>query len=132
MSTSAIDRKCVKLALYDLLFAAVTALGGFVYEQFSHGVYSGFMVYAFLPPLVLGACPLLKGAAGALGRAAVPLGHHCADSRLSVSRSAGDLRHDESTRNGVLDCGRRVLCRKPCGGREKMMIHPFDKSAPMR
>ena len=59
MSTSAIDRKCVKLALYDLLFAAVTALGGFVYEQFSHGVYSDFMVYAFLLPLVLGACPLL-------------------------------------------------------------------------
>ena len=59
MSTSAIDRKCVKLALYDLLFAAVTALGGFVYEQFSHEVYSGFMVYAFLPPLVLGSCPLL-------------------------------------------------------------------------
>lgn len=59
MSTSAIDRKCVKLAFYHLLFAAVTALGGFVYEQFSHGVYSGFMVYAFLPPLVLGACPLL-------------------------------------------------------------------------
>lgn len=59
MSTSAIDRKCVKLALYDLLFAAVTALGGFVYEQFSHGVYSDFMVYAFLPPLVLGASPLL-------------------------------------------------------------------------
>ena len=55
MSTSAIDRKCVKLALYHLLFAAVTALGGFVYEQFSHGVYSDFMVYAFLPPLVLGA-----------------------------------------------------------------------------
>ena len=69
MSTSAIDRKCVKLALYDLLFAAVTALGGFVYEQFSHGVYSGFMVYAFLPPLVLGACPLLIRA---LRRKALP------------------------------------------------------------
>ena len=54
MSTSAIDRKCVKLAFYHLLFAAVTALGGFVYEQFSHGVYSDFMVYAFLPTLVLG------------------------------------------------------------------------------
>ena len=131
MSTSAIDRKCVKLAFYHLLFAAVTALGGFVYEQFSHGVYSDFMVYAFLPPLVLGACPLLiralrgKAAAGALVRAAVPLGHHCADSRLSVPRGAGDLRHDESPRNGVLDRRRRVLCRKPCDGREKMMIHPL-------
>ena len=49
----------MKLAFYHLLFAAVTALGGFVYEQFSHGVYSDFMVYAFLPPLVLGSCPLL-------------------------------------------------------------------------
>ena len=60
MSTSAIDRKCVKLALYDLLFAAVTALGGFVYEQFSHGVYSDFMVYAFLPPLVLSLIPMVR------------------------------------------------------------------------
>lgn len=39
----------MKLAFYHLLFAAVTALGGFVYEQFSHGVYSDFMMYAFLP-----------------------------------------------------------------------------------
>lgn len=98
MSTSAIDRKGVKLAFYHLLFAAVTALGGFVYEQFSHGVYSDFMMYAFLPPLVLGACPLLIRA---LRGKALP-GRWC------------------------------VLCRKPCGGREKMMIHPFDKSAPMR
>ena len=78
MSTSAIDRKCVKLAFYHLLFAAVTALGGFVYEQFSHGVYSDFMVYAFLPPLVLGACPLLiralRGKA-LLGRWCVRLYH---------------------------------------------------------
>ena len=58
----------MKLAFYDLLFAAVTALGGFVYEQFSHGVYSGFMVYAFLPPLVLGACPLLILALGGNAR----------------------------------------------------------------
>lgn len=68
----------MKLAFYHLLFAAVTALGGFVYEQFSHGVYSGFMVYAFLPPLVLGACPLLiralRGKA-LLGRWCVRLYH---------------------------------------------------------
>ena len=59
MSTSAIDRKCVKLAFYHLLFAAVTALGGLVYEQISHGVYSGIKVDAFMPPLVMGACPQL-------------------------------------------------------------------------
>lgn len=126
----------MKLALYDLLFAAVTALGGFVYEQFSHGVYSDFMVYAFLPPLVLGACPLLIRAlcGKALpGRWCVRL-YHWGIIALTVGcpRGAGDLRHDESPRNGILDCRRCVPCRKPCGGREKMMIHPFDKSVPMR
>ena len=131
MSTSAIDRKCVKLALYDLLFAAVTALGGFVYEQFSHGVYSGFMAYAFLSPLVLGTCPLLILAlcGKALpGRWCVRL-YHWGIIVLTVGClfqwGAGDLRHDESPRNGVLDCGRCVPCRKPCDGREKMSRIPL-------
>lgn len=59
MSTSAIDRASARLALKDLLFAIFVALAGFIYEQFSHGVYSAFMVYAFLPPLLLGTLPLL-------------------------------------------------------------------------
>ena len=33
------------------------ALFGAVYEQFSHGVYSNYMIYAFTVPLVLGAVP---------------------------------------------------------------------------
>ncbi|MBQ7849657.1 MAG: hypothetical protein IJ343_08060 [Clostridia bacterium] len=32
-------------------------MAGAVYEVFSHGVWSGWMVYAFLFPLVLGALP---------------------------------------------------------------------------
>ena len=59
MSTSAIDRGCARLALKDLFFAAAVALLGLIYEQFSHGIYSAFMAYAFLPALLLGALPLL-------------------------------------------------------------------------
>lgn len=44
------------LGLY-LLATALCALFGAVYERFSHGVYSYFMIYAFACPLLLGAIP---------------------------------------------------------------------------
>ena len=53
MSTSATERTAF---LYLLVTIAVAALGG-TYELFSHGVWSVFMVYAFVFPLVLGAIP---------------------------------------------------------------------------
>ena len=53
MSTSATERTAF---WYLLATIAVAAFGG-VYELFSHGVWSGFMVYAFAFPLVLGAFP---------------------------------------------------------------------------
>lgn len=42
--------------MYLLVTIAVAALGC-TYELFSHGVWSVFMVYAFVFPLVLGALP---------------------------------------------------------------------------
>ncbi|MBQ9674075.1 MAG: hypothetical protein IJV39_05570 [Ruminococcus sp.] len=42
-----------------IIFTIITAGFGFGYEQFSHEVYSMFMIYAFLVPLVLGALPLI-------------------------------------------------------------------------
>ena len=54
------DRKyMLNLALYHLLAAIFCAVFGGVYELFSHGVYSLFMLYAFLIPLVLGTLPFL-------------------------------------------------------------------------
>ena len=53
MSTSATERTAF---LYLLATIVVAAFGG-VYELFSHGVWSGFMVYAFAFPLVLGTLP---------------------------------------------------------------------------
>ncbi len=40
-----------------LISAVCVAFFGAVYEIFSHGVYSNFMIYAFAVPLVLGALP---------------------------------------------------------------------------
>lgn len=39
--------------------ALLIAMAGRIYEQFSHGVYSDFMLYAFLFPLAGGALPYL-------------------------------------------------------------------------
>lgn len=44
--------------MYAVL-AAFCAVFGFVYEQFSHGVFSPFMGYLFLFPLLGGAVPFL-------------------------------------------------------------------------
>lgn len=57
MSASAIDRTALKTAFVYLFVTLLCAAFGAVYEAFSHGVWSGFMVYAFLFPLVLGALP---------------------------------------------------------------------------
>ena len=48
-----------KTAFHHLVFALFCALFGAVYEIFSFGVYSYFMIYAFLIPLLLGTFPLL-------------------------------------------------------------------------
>ena len=61
MSTSAKGHRMPpmqKLILIDLVAALFLALFGAVYELFSHGVYSYFMIYAFAFPLALGALPL--------------------------------------------------------------------------
>ena len=52
-----------RTALRDVLAALFCALFAFVYEQFSHGVWSAAMVFAFVWPL-LGALPYLIALAG--------------------------------------------------------------------
>ena len=60
MSTSEHNfRQTGKTAFLYLLSAGFCALFGGVYEQFSHGVYSMDMIYAFAYPLVGGAIPFL-------------------------------------------------------------------------
>ena len=57
MSASAIDRRLLRTGVTYVIVALLCAVAGGVYECFSHGVWSGFMVYAFLFPLSLGARP---------------------------------------------------------------------------
>ena len=42
-----------------MIAATAFAAFGAIYEHFGHGVYSYFMLYAFMVPLVLGVIPLL-------------------------------------------------------------------------
>lgn len=60
MTLSTLDtKKYGKISLVYLLSAVFLALFGGVYEHFSFGVYSYFMLYAFAFPLVGGALPAI-------------------------------------------------------------------------
>ena len=52
-------RSILKNAFAFLAASTFCAFFGAVYEWFSHGVYSYYMIYAFALPLMLGALPLL-------------------------------------------------------------------------
>ena len=56
---STLDIKHPHYLRADVIAAAAFAVFGAIYEHFGHGVYSYFMLYAFLFPLLLGAIPLL-------------------------------------------------------------------------
>jgi len=73
-----------------LKYLAVSLFCGFfswVYERFSHGVYSNYMVYLFLFPLLGGALPFgaiwLSGFRRFPGRTAAAL-YHCGIATLAV------------------------------------------------
>ena len=46
-----------------LTASVLVAAAGWLYEMFSHGVYSNYMIYAFMVPLACGALPDLIAAA---------------------------------------------------------------------
>lgn len=57
LSTSVTNRTHLKTAFTYLIISIFVALFGGIYEIFSHGVYSNFMIYAFAFPLVGGCLP---------------------------------------------------------------------------
>ena len=80
MSGSATEkrRRIAGTCLVYLLLTVFCALFGAVYESFSHGVFSYFMLYAFAFPLVLGGLPFFLMAFSRCplpGRAALNLYH---------------------------------------------------------
>ena len=76
-----------RIGFVYLCLSVVCLVLGAVYEHFSHGVYSGWMVYAFAFPLVGGALPFYAMAGFALRRApgSVPRGlYHAGIATLTV------------------------------------------------
>ncbi len=59
MYTSDEQKKAGRAALAYLAVSLLCALAGAIYERFSYGVYSYFMIYAFAIPLAGGALPFL-------------------------------------------------------------------------
>ena len=53
------EKRAKKTAFVYLLIALFCAFFGAIYEVFSHGVYSGYMIYAFAFPLAGGTLPFL-------------------------------------------------------------------------
>ena len=49
------EKELNKQLRWHLIASGFLAVFGFVYELFSHGVYSGWMIFAFAIPLLLGA-----------------------------------------------------------------------------
>ena len=62
---------CLRRGLRYLTAAVTVASAGGIYEYFSHGVFSPFMVYAFLVPLLAGAAPNFLAALYADSRGSV-------------------------------------------------------------
>ena len=57
MSISDTKKRAAKTAATYLAVALVCAIFGTVYELFSYGVFSMFMIFCCMPPLVLGSVP---------------------------------------------------------------------------
>ncbi|MBR4256266.1 MAG: hypothetical protein IKQ18_03805 [Clostridia bacterium] len=57
MSSSATKKRAAKTAAVYLVVALLCAIFGTVYELFSFGVFSMFMIFCFMPPLILGSLP---------------------------------------------------------------------------
>ena len=77
MTLSTSDNRYLKTSFIYLIVSIVLMIAGAVYEHFSFGVYSYFMIYAFAIPLAGGALPFLakymrniRGAKSSSGSAA--------------------------------------------------------------
>ena len=57
MYTSDTGKRALRTAVSYLCIAVLCAVFAFIYELFSHGVYSLCMILCFSPPLLLGALP---------------------------------------------------------------------------
>ena len=86
-------RNSFSAGLRYLAAAAAVAAAGQIYELFSHGVYSNYMVFAFMIPLAAGAIPDLIAAAADKKRAPLSSDHTASGLQLAAvaTLTAGSL-----------------------------------------
>lgn len=99
-------RQCAAAAFVYLLIACFCALFGWIYEHFSHGVYSYAMLYAFAYPLLGGTLPLL--ALGLSRRGSRPIGmdvtlYRCGIATLTLGSIITGVLEIYGTRNPLTD-----------------------------
>lgn len=105
-SATACGRQAARISFVYLAAALLTALFGGVYELFSHGVWSGWMVYAFAFPLAGGALPY--AAVGLWGKRlpdpTVRLLGHCAVATFTVGSLVQGVLAIYGTTNRLTGC----------------------------
>lgn len=87
MFTSDTEKKAARTALIYLGISLFCVLFGGVYELFSHGVYSYYMIYAFVFPLLGGTLPALTAAVFGCRKSPAPLPrtlYHCGIATFTV------------------------------------------------
>ena len=109
LSTSAIDarERMARAGFFYLAVTLVCAAFGAVYEIFSHGVYSYFMLYAFAFPLCGGVLPCFLFAHTRLH---LPCRAGHLHRRQYRPRHPGDLWYNKPAYANILVCWRTAAC----------------------
>ncbi len=95
----------LRTAFADLCFSILLALFGMVYEGFSHGVYSFYMIYAFLFLLGGGALPFLVVGLQKNSRSINPSAkalYHCGLATLTIGSILQGVLEIYGTTNGLI------------------------------
>ena len=100
------EKSDLRTAAAYLIISVILAFAGAVYEYFSFGVYSYFMIYAFAIPLCLGALPFMIKHI----RSAEPDGKH-----VRSRQRAEDIYHSAvaALTSGSIVHGALMICGRP-------------------
>lgn len=100
------EKSDLRTSLTYLIISAILAFAGAVYEYFSFGVYSYYMIYAFAIPLCLGALPFMIKHI----RSAEPDGKH-----VRSRQRAEDIYHSAvaALTSGSIVHGALMICGRP-------------------
>lgn len=92
----------LKGSVWELGAAVFCAVFGAVYEHFSFGVYSNYMIYAFMFPLAAGLCLLITGLGKKLPSGTAVKLLHLSSLTLALGSLSAGVIHIYGTDSGLL------------------------------